>query len=85
MSSLNAMMVILAVEDEVNRAISLYPQMNSAHEGYAVLLEEVKELWDEIKKSPKRRDYAAMRDEAIQVAAMAIRLIVDCVDSEITK
>ena len=44
----------------------------------SVLLEEVEELWDEIKKSPKKRDPIKMRTEAIQVAAMALRFIHDC-------
>lgn len=66
------------VEGEVIRATKLYSTFNSAHEGFAVLLEEVDELWDEIKKRPGVRDNNAIRDEAIQVAAMAIRLIVDC-------
>jgi hypothetical protein len=66
------------ISNEFNRASSIYPKFNSAHEGYAVLLEEVEELWDEVKKSPKRRDPAKMREEAIQVAAMALRFLHDC-------
>lgn len=62
---------------EYERASSLYPAFNSAHEGYAVLLEEVEELWDEVKKSPKRRDPAKLREEAVQVAAMALRFLND--------
>lgn len=46
---------------------------NSPHEGYAVLLEEVDELWHEIKGA---QDPRRIRDEAKQVAAMAIRLMV---------
>ena len=65
------------VQTEFERASSLYPAFNSAHEGYAVLLEEVEELWDEVKKSPKRREPAKMREEAIQVAAMAMRFVND--------
>lgn len=53
---------------------------NSAHEGYAVLLEEVDELWTEVKVNQKRRDPAKMRKEAIQVAAMAIRFAEECCD-----
>jgi hypothetical protein len=41
----------------------------SAHEGYAVLREEVDELWEAIKAN----DFAHARNEAIQVAAMALR------------
>lgn len=65
-------------EQEFRRASSIHPPFNSAHEGYAVLLEEVEELWDEVKKSPKNRDIPKMREEAIQVAAMALRFVHDC-------
>lgn len=53
---------------------------SSAHEGYAVLLEEVDELWDHVKTKQSKRDLAAMRKEAIQVAAMALRFAADGVD-----
>ena len=65
------------VLEELNDARQKYPEFNSAHEGYAVLKEEVDELWDEIKKKPRERDWDLIRDEATQVAAMAIRLIED--------
>jgi hypothetical protein len=39
------------VSAEVDRARSLYPRFNSLHEGYAVMLEEVEELWEMIRKS----------------------------------
>jgi hypothetical protein len=65
------------IHNEFRRASALYPPFNSAHEGYAVLLEEVEELWDEVKKSPKKREPAKMREEAIQVAAMALRFLKD--------
>jgi NTP pyrophosphatase (non-canonical NTP hydrolase) len=65
------------VEDvmtEVLRAKSLFPtDFVNQHEGYAVLLEEVDELWVEVKKNQKVYDLEAQRKEAIQVAAMAIR------------
>lgn len=66
------------IANEYNRASSLYPKFNSAHEGYAVLLEEVEELWDEVKKSPKNRNVHLLRIEAVQVAAMALRFLHDC-------
>lgn len=70
--------ILQEVEDELARATATYPNFNSAHEGYAVLLEEVDELKDEVWKSPKNRDMAAMRHEAVQAAAMALRFIRDC-------
>ena len=65
---------------ELQRAISLHAPMHSPHEGYAVLLEEVDELWDEVRK--RHPDRAAMRKEAIQIAAMALRFAHDVCDRE---
>lgn len=70
---------VTPVLQELHRASLIYPPFTSAHEGYAVLLEEVDELWDEIKKSPKKRDPNKLREEAVQVAAMALRFVQDCV------
>ncbi len=60
---------------EMNRATTYHSGMNSAHEGYAVILEEMDELWDEIKKNP--HNPKLMRKEAIHVATMAIRFVMD--------
>lgn len=62
------------IVDEVKRAKEMFPDFHSAHEGYAVLLEEVDELWDDIKSDNEEGMYG----EAVQVAAMAIRFILDC-------
>jgi hypothetical protein len=67
-----------AVLSELADAQATHGPFHSAHEGYAVLLEEVDELKDEVWKSPKKRNLAAMRREAIQVAAMALRFLEDC-------
>ncbi len=68
--------------DEAISAASKHAPMSSAHEAYAVLLEEVDELWDHVKVNQKRRDVMAMRQEAVQVAAMALRFIVDICDKD---
>lgn len=66
---------------EAREAGQSFPPMNSAHEGFAVLLEEVDELWEHVKTKTSKRDIAAMRKEAIQVAAMALRFVADiCTD-----
>ncbi len=62
---------------ELSSAIDNWAPMNSAHEGYAVLLEEMDELWQHVKTNQKRRDLHAMRAEAIQVAAMALRFAIE--------
>jgi hypothetical protein len=85
MSNAKICRVALEVEAEVLRAMSLYAGMNSAHEAYAVILEELDEFWDLAKLNPRKlSDQAqadrlrAMREELVQVAAMCVRAIVDC-------
>jgi len=68
------------VEDELRRARSLHIDYHSGHEGYAVILEELDELWEEVRK--RHQDKAAMRREAIQVAATALRFVVDVCGEE---
>lgn len=70
-----------AVRGELERAM-VWPAMNSAHEGFAVLHEEVDELWDHVKTNQNRRDLDAMKTEAIQVAAMATRFAVEVCNEE---
>ena len=65
---------------EYTQARANWPQFNSAHEGFAVLLEEVDELKAHVWAKQKNRDLAAMRKEAIQVAAMAMRFAVEVCD-----
>lgn len=68
--------VLDEVWDEVERAMSKHASMHSPHEGISVIREEFEELWDEIKPNAGGRDNAA-RKEAVQLAAMAVRYIVD--------
>ena len=65
------------VKEELSKAIQNWPPMNSAHEAYGVLLEEVDELWDHVKTKQKNRDLEEMKKECIQVAAMALRFAVE--------
>jgi len=63
------------IGDELRRATKKHAPMMSAHEGYAVILEEVDELWDEIKEQYPNK--GKQLEEAIQVAAMAARFVLD--------
>lgn len=79
---MNLVMVNNAVMRELMRAQSRFPAFNSAHEGYAVILEELDELWDEVKLNQSKRNVSSMAEEAIQVAAMAMRFLFDCCADE---
>lgn len=67
--------VLAEVRDEIERAVRKHRPMQSAHEGYAVILEELDELWDEVKSDNGRS--ADGIHEAIQVAAMGVRYVAD--------
>ena len=67
---------VARIVDEFNRASAKFKPFNSKHEGYAVLAEEVEELWDDIKSDA---DWDHLETEAIQVAAMALRFLNDVV------
>ena len=60
---------------ELTRAMAKHGPMRGAHEGYAVILEELDELWEEVKR--QKPDMSTMRKEALQVAAMALRFVAD--------
>ena len=70
--------VALEAVQELARASVKFPPFNSAHEGFAVLKEEVDELWDEVKRRPVPERQERLRAEARQVAAMALRFMMDC-------
>ncbi len=70
----DAQYYIPIILDELQRARKKHTKpFNSAHEGYAVILEELDEVWEEI----KRDDLPAAQQEMVQVAAMALRFLVD--------
>lgn len=77
--------VLGLVLEELARARGKFPNLLGPHEGYAVLLEEVEELWERVKAHKHGREMramlwterAAMRAECLQIAAMAVRFYVD--------
>jgi NTP pyrophosphatase (non-canonical NTP hydrolase) len=62
---------------ELAKAEQKHAPMQSLHEGYAVLLEEVDEFWEEVKKQREARDHANVRKELAQIAAMAWRIVLN--------
>ena len=74
--------VLRAVDAEISRAAQSYPSFHSQHEGYAVLKEESDELWDRIKASKGLKSDGVTAVEAVQVAAMAVRFVLDLCDPD---
>jgi len=69
--------VLDEIGDEFREAQAKHKSLNSAHEAYAVIREELDEFWDEVKKKREQRSKYAMRRELVQVAAMCVRTILD--------
>jgi len=63
----------LFVKAELNSATEKFGPFNSTHEAYGVMKEEFDEFWDAIKKN----DITEAKEESIQIAAMAIRFLID--------
>jgi NTP pyrophosphatase (non-canonical NTP hydrolase) len=61
------------VAAELDRATAKYGPFHSAHEGYGVIMEEVNEFEDAI----RGKDFANLREEATQCAAMFVRFLID--------
>lgn len=56
------------------KAVLRYPPYNSAHEAYGVLVEEVAEFFDEVRKKDHLRSRLRLKNEAIDIAVVAIRI-----------
>jgi len=73
-----------AVQQVINeflRASNIYPKFNSEHEGYAVILEEVEELWADIMNNKYTENHDRIM-EAVQIGAMALRYVHDLAHAE---
>lgn len=71
----------LAVKDilaEHVRALEIHGPHASLHEAYAVIAEELDELWDVVRSKTtgdQKARFRAAREEAVQIAAMALKLV----------
>jgi hypothetical protein len=66
------------IYEEMARASSKFPSFASEHEGWAILMEEVDELWEAVRmhqSNPHR--HKLCEKECIQVGAMALRFLHD--------
>jgi hypothetical protein len=64
---------LTSFEEEYLNARLKHAAMNSSHEAYAVILEEVDEMWDAIKAN----DIGHARIEAIQIGAMILAFLME--------
>ena len=65
--------VLAEMRKEHNRAREKFPPMRGPHEGYAIILEELDEMWDAIKAN----DITSARKECLQVAAMCFAFLLE--------
>lgn len=72
--------VLNEVFDHLIKATEKHAPLHSPHEGASVIREEFEELWDHVKADTGRTPEA--RKEALQLAAMAVRYIVDLIDGD---
>ncbi len=67
---------MITLVKEYESALRKHPKpFTSMHQGYAVILEELDETWDVIKR--KGSDKAAIKAEIQAVGAMVLRFMVD--------
>jgi hypothetical protein len=70
-----AVSVVREVARELTDALDRFGSFTSPHEGWAVIREELDELWSHVIANTGRSPEA--RQEAIQVAAMGLRYAMD--------
>lgn len=69
----------IELNNALSKALIKHAPMHSPHEGISVLREEMEELWEHVKADTGRSPEA--RKEAIQIAAMAMRYVLDLIDN----
>src|SRR5208282_1705560 len=82
--AMNISTILAEVGEEVMRATSVYLPLNSPHEAHSVIEEEFDEFWDEVKAYNLRKGHDTrprMREELIQLAAMAVRAVTAVIDN----
>lgn len=65
--------ILIDIVYEVQRAKAHGDKFASMHEAYAVILEELDEVWELTRLKKRDRDPEKIRKELIQVAAMAVK------------
>lgn len=74
--AVNRRMRLLAlIDQELENATTRFDSFNSPHEGWAVIREELEELWEHVRANTGRERDAMV--ECIQIATMALRYVYD--------
>lgn len=63
------------IQKEIDKSVTKYGQHNSLHETYGLMMEEVAEFFDEVRKKESKRSIINTKKELIQIAAIAIKRI----------
>ena len=63
---------------ELNKIRKTHGDIHSLHEGLGVLFEEFDEFKAEVWKKEQNRSKEHLREELVQIAAVALRIATDC-------
>ena len=67
--------ILDAIDKEVERAKMHGDKFASLHEAYAVILEELDEVWDITRQKRRERSPSDLCKEFIQIGAMAVKAL----------
>lgn len=73
------------VQEELQKARNKHGPMTNLHEAYAVILEEVDELWEHCRKKQENRNPQEILEELVQISAMAQKTAEDVIMPLIVK
>jgi hypothetical protein len=65
------------VAAELAKGREKHGPITGCHDGYGKILEEVDELWDEVRRKESQRSKGAMYSELVQIAALCQRMAED--------
>jgi hypothetical protein len=71
-----------AIKVELWQAVDEHGPIHGLHEAHSIMLEELEEFWEEVKKKQSVRHQADWIKELLQLGAMCVRTIQDCTQSD---